>query len=881
MERKLETHEVDVQAAQVLNGLRQLIQLLEEPETEEALDLAKNARTTEQYNVLRRLTKSLTQYLGREGDLYYVGLVGHFSSGKSSTINSILGIWDTDHERETDLNPTDTTITLITSDKNAKSLLGVIREGHVTIRHESVENELLLQVALADTPGSGDTQFVEEVARDFLPICDLILFFFSATSPLDKTDLPLLTEIHKRLGFIPIRFIVTRADEFRLDPSKPVSDFNIDGLKRDRFLGEVLTRLNKLLSPMIYTDEHFILIDNKKPRYNIDKVVNLIRSKCDPSNPNAKISMHGHKLRYFQTTARDLRGFFANFIDEKLRELSKIVDTAEQNIQSYNANVIISNSNLTKSWLDQFTSIRSTRERTVKSLGNLDALPPSVETFAQVIKRRVEIKKSLSNDALFISRNIGLKAKLEISQNLRGRVEQLKLWELTSTTDGFQAQPSLIDLRPDVLLPVTPVSLAGDWTALRETKAQALRDAAADLRRVATELDLLVEQQTPIRECETEVSNAQRSLTVDLDKFFKNAELYRDGVFSHTTKESISTLGIGAKLDALESEFTKSDTLAFTSETMQLLFPDFNEISARGLTHLASLQDRVRPLINELGDLKIPSPISGSREAAPEVETIKAELISSIAARLRDDTQNLTGRLSIRLSGAIAEGRRQYEQDIATARRRRLGRYIAIVVGSAMAAFVGYLLYAFWNRDVPQDIANAIIWNLVATVISGTTGGLFAKWRDDFPRTTKRIQDDSQAILRERVLGIIEEEFKSHQFSALDESFLSKNLLDAYESIIDFDPDGWNQIASERLDVLRKYDAEFRRLRGEYEGNAEEVFASTSSYFNDASKNLAHLNDVAARVKARAIESSFKLLAETRDSLNQVKKQIHEVEFNH
>jgi len=252
VEQKIEPHEVDVQAAQVLNGLRQLEQLLEEPETEEALDLAKNARTTEQYNVLRRVRKSLTQYLEREGDLFYVGLVGHFSSGKSSTINSILAIWETDHERKTDLNPTDTTITLITSEENAKSLLGVIKEGHVTIRHESVKNDLLRKVVLADTPGSGDTQFVEEIARDFLPICDVILFFFSSTSPLDKTDLPLLTELHKRLQFIPIKFVVTRADEFRVDASKPVSDSNIDGLRRDRFLGEVLTRLNKLLAPMVF-----------------------------------------------------------------------------------------------------------------------------------------------------------------------------------------------------------------------------------------------------------------------------------------------------------------------------------------------------------------------------------------------------------------------------------------------------------------------------------------------------------------------------------------------------------------------------------------------------------------------------------------------------
>ena len=80
---------------------------------------------------------------------------------------------------------------------------------------------------------------------------------------------------------------------------------------------------------------------------------------------------------------------------------------------------------------------------------------------------------------------------------------------------------------------------------------------------------------------------------------------------------------------------------------------------------------------------------------------------------------------------------------------------------------------------------------------------------------------------------------------------------------------------------MRKHDAEFRRLRSEYEKSAEDVFAQTSSYFSDASKNLERLNEVAARVKARAIEPSFQLLAKTRDSLNEVKQEIHEVEFSH
>jgi len=138
-----------------------------------------------------------------------------------------------------------------------------------------------------------------------------------------------------------------------------------------------------------------------------------------------------------------------------------------------------------------------------------------------------------------------------------------------------------------------------------------------------------------------------------------------------------------------------------------------------------------------------------------------------------------------------------------------------MILGSALLAFMGYALYAFFNRAVPSDIVNSIVWNLVATIISGSAGALIARWLDDFPHTTNRILEDSQAILREKVLSIVEEEFKAHEFSALDESVLSKRLLEAYNRIIDVDPDGWNQVASERLDVLRKYDGEFRRLRAE------------------------------------------------------------------
>ncbi len=183
--------DTDLQARSIGAGLTKLQELLEKPVAIGALELAKNAVVAKEYDVLRRLHRSLLQYLQRNGSLFYAGVLGHFSAGKSSTINSLLDAWNSKNERLTDLNPTDTTITLITKEKNASSLVGVIREGHVTIRLEPVDNSFLDQIVLVDTPGTGDPQFIEEVARDFLPICDLILFVFSAASPARQKRCPI------------------------------------------------------------------------------------------------------------------------------------------------------------------------------------------------------------------------------------------------------------------------------------------------------------------------------------------------------------------------------------------------------------------------------------------------------------------------------------------------------------------------------------------------------------------------------------------------------------------------------------------------------------------------------------------------------------------
>src|SRR5207302_730048 len=95
------------------------------------------------------------------------------------------------------LHPTDKWITLITHPANESLVIGMAREGKMAVRVAFHNHELLRHVVLTDTPGSGDPQLLSEMVRDFLPVCDLLLYFINPTSPLDEAELPLLNLKHE------------------------------------------------------------------------------------------------------------------------------------------------------------------------------------------------------------------------------------------------------------------------------------------------------------------------------------------------------------------------------------------------------------------------------------------------------------------------------------------------------------------------------------------------------------------------------------------------------------------------------------------------------------------------------------------------------------
>src|SRR5207249_69799 len=118
-------------------------------------------------------------------------------------------------------------------------------------------------LVIADTPGSGDPQVVNEMIQDFLPICDYILYFISAANPVDQADLPLLQQKTQKLPFIPTLFVITRTDEFRINKSQSLSEGNINQPKKDQFIGQLISRIKELIKIEDINTTDFTFIDNE------------------------------------------------------------------------------------------------------------------------------------------------------------------------------------------------------------------------------------------------------------------------------------------------------------------------------------------------------------------------------------------------------------------------------------------------------------------------------------------------------------------------------------------------------------------------------------------------------------------------------------------
>jgi hypothetical protein len=610
----------------------------------------------------------------------------------------------------------------------------------------------------------------------------------------------------------------------------------------------------------------------------------LLGSKCNSSSTQARVSMHVNKLRFYQSSAKELRDFFAGFLETKLLELNKIVASASRNIDRYQQIVQISNSNLTKAWLDHNGAINDARTRAIESLKALPDLPDDYPSFVSLVKARLELSRELYRDARYSAGSISAKLKSEVIASLRDHfytgqklIADTSFVDLAAANLGFTSIVVSHDFSDsDLISSALLVRKYNDW---REAQANSLRDYAGSLRRALREVEELIQARAPFADCESVIEAARQTLAKDLGNFFQNVELYRNGVFSHTTKESISTLGIGRELDALESEFTDEDKASQTAEALSDLFPGFTQLAANSATSLAGLGDRVRSLSEGAHAVGIETPETSSQMIGNAAASARPALYAEMLRSLQTDVDRLCGNVRAQVASLLVTTRAEYDAEMRRVNSNRRRRYSLIAAGTALVVLVGVILYRHSGLPAPKSWSGTLAMGILSGFVVEALVLLGVRARENFPKVVVQTRERFHVGLNDKVRQSVEQEVRTQQFDALNESSIGVRLNQAYEHIFSVSTDSWEVRAAQVFGILKRLRLDYSALRDKYLAFIDEIHRECTEYFGDASRNLGILNTAAGRIKARAIEPSFRLLDATREQLEFVKKDVAGIDF--
>ena len=288
------------------------------------------------WNRLRNITKSIPDLLNQSDSVALVGFLGHFSSGKSSLINALLGISNDEnpgYKRDVGLHPTDTGITLITHRDHAKL---VRNSGYTAIDSVEVVHgpalSFLQHATLVDTPGLGNEAAEHEAVARFLHLCHVLVITIDGRRPFaDKDkDFELLDTAFNKLAGVPKILVVTSAEEFltsrrasfetgwQADRAEAFWDEAVERLKRDPRFRERLDRLEAV--PRFFVDS--------KEGFRIEQVrASVLPIVTDETHRSRIRQAQG---RYVLATAAEALGVLLDYISTRSNNLNRLRTEAQQ-----------------------------------------------------------------------------------------------------------------------------------------------------------------------------------------------------------------------------------------------------------------------------------------------------------------------------------------------------------------------------------------------------------------------------------------------------------------------------------------------------------------------------------------------------------------------
>lgn len=879
----------------LLKSIDKLDQLISAEEPSDIFDIKTNSESAKHYHELKRLRISLQQYSEKDCGLQYLGFIGHFSSGKSTTINSLLKKAGLEGDRATNLHPQDTSITLITDSENESRLIGMHRTGELGVGTIFKKSQVLQNKVIVDTPGSGDPSIIDEMVRDFLPICDMIIFVMSSTSPLNSTDLPILEKAYKELPFVPIKFIVTRTNEFKIDLNESLTAGNFDETEKNKFVTRLITRLSDSLPGFLINEDDIFFIDNIE-EYGLEKIDDLLRNTHEYINDK---QIHSKKLKYYERNANRIKKFFSGVIAQKDKSLDDLLDTAKNNHENYQKTINISHNRLTEDWA---------RKRS-------DLLDYKAEHKEELEKNHIDVELENDVEETSFSKNI----MREISEGIVGYTQEYCSAverSIKSTLAGAilrqksNFETALVNRENDILLDCTPLSnehisasimLNNFETAIPKSfktnisegvskQFSWIEKAHVKLKQSISKLHSVVKSRDARDNGESLHKESVTQLDYMFDEFMQSVTLYRQGILSLSNMKLIENVGLAQDIEKLvnaEVELVKKEGWR---ESLNLtLFPDFEERKLEFNNLLSEMNDELVNLkTNEA--LKLDeNNLQQTDEVINEIINNKYDKITGVIADTVDSIKNdfssryieYVNTLVKRVNGSLEKNKIHMDLQVKSIAQKRKIKFLRYTGFGFLFGLTGYLAYLYFNYPAPTTLLNVFLLGLLVNLISTGGGWVLAKIGDSSNIDKSKVEHEYSNDTKEELKEIIAE-IKFDDWAFLESKVKVLNRVLSNEL---------NLISTSALERVKKISlnnnyrkklflfTELEKISSKYISSVNNYIDSLSSYYVDIGSNLEKINSIALTIKEDSILPSLDMFESKSKSIKGKSGLIKELEM--
>jgi hypothetical protein len=882
-----------LQTAQLLDSLTRLRQLVSADGAKGANGKSATNATTfatdegapchESFLELRRLERSLDQYQSRTGQqLTYVGLLGHFSAGKSSTINALLHENTAENsERKTGQHPTDRAVTLITHPDNAQSLIGMHRRGEVEVGASLQDVALLREIVLVDTPGSGDPLIVEEMVRDFLPICDHLLYVFSAAVPLDTTDLPILQKAHRELPFIPMRFIITRADEFKIDHDVALTEENFDQQAADHFVGEFISRLEAAVTGLNVTRDDITMIDNRS-RFRLEA---LQKSTTGNQLTSGSIdALHAHKLRYFATSADRLHAHFVDHLKGTLNAQEALLNAAKDNHCRYQKAVAMSHNRLTENWQlqsNQLGTLRATHRKELDALAFSTPIPKEMvqlPTTASAMSAASDLSITAATDR---ATTLGETLSQQWQQDFEnGRA---KLLEAVKSAEDPEAVALTIPA-PDSTGAIASVfALPDDFSRSLVSIPSVITSELKSLQLETTARSEKLMQWVATDRLSGKASelldHSQSQLAGMLDSFLESVDVYKAAVLSLNARELAQRAGVVLAIEELELvEIPETKRDSWLTTVGQRIFPNRQQLKEHA-------ESESQVLRRALASIRVDAKFEASPDVAVDLEVASsatqplADLVHRAGTEFQKQANTCLGKVVEQKDDALSLHKATLLETVARLgdegiRVRRMFALSGAAVGVIAIVLASLVLPLFQ----PFSIFSVGIG--IVLIGAGVFGGIqLAGKLDRSKRAINDSCDDYRRQAQSAILEVLDEvECPDSRPAASRVTDSARDLLHAHwQSLLTNVANETSAVHLPDYEALRTARAQFEDVRAKALAAGQDFYRNCEAFYEDIDGNLDQLATISAEIKEDAILPSFNLFEQRASELESLLTEIQSI----